>query len=217
MYSALRRSICSPSVAVPSNVMRGDRLPDAVRACVCLLLLIFLHKFLSVTCVLTGAYEGSQFHNTTAHVPRTLCESVGEFQRVQWRATGHALLWRKHCFVRVRHHLKVFKKKKSKIPVSHSSFKKTSSVVLMLPKNSPPHLFLLFMKQQPPFRPYVPAEAFSLRHTRTSALIFMSLCSHCVHMLSLVSRCCSAAHKLAFSPPPRRQDLSSHPSHRASP
>lgn len=115
MYSALRRSICSPSVAVPSNVMRGDRLPDAVRACVCLLLLIFLHKFLSVTCVLTGAYEGSQFHSTTAHVPRTLCESLGEFQRVQWRATGHALLWRKHCFVRVRHHLKVFKKKKKKV------------------------------------------------------------------------------------------------------
>ena len=37
----------------------------------------------------------------------------------------------------------------------------------------------------------------SITHINTH--IFMSLCSHCVHMLSLVLCCCSAAHKLAFS------------------
>lgn len=46
--------------------------------------------------------------------------------------------------------------------------------------------------------------SLSLSHTDThiNILIFMSLCSHCVHMLSLVFCCCSAAHKLAFSQQP---------------
>lgn len=51
------------------------------------------------------------------------------------------------------------------------------------------------------FRPYVLVEAWLQSHTNT--LIFMSLCSHCVHMLSLVLCCCSAAHRLALSPRPR--------------
>ena len=89
------------------------------------------------------------------------------------------------------------------------------------PNPSPP---LLFMGAEVSFRPYVLAEAClqsrTHTHTHTDALIFMSLCSHCVHMLSLVLCCCSAAHKLALSPQPQRQDWSSHPPtppHRAPP
>lgn len=74
-------------------------------------------------------------------------------------------------------------------------------------KVSPP-LFLLFMSQRFHSRPYVLLDgclqSLSLSHTDThiNILIFMSLCSHCVHMLSLVLCCCSAAHKLAFSQRP---------------
>lgn len=66
---------------------------------------------------------------------------------------------------------------------------------------------LLFMK--PRFHSghmFWPGHSYSLAH----ALIFMSLCSHCAHMLCLVLRCCFAAHKLAHSLQPQR-DRNSHP------
>lgn len=76
---------------------------------------------------------------------------------------------------------------------------------LLLSCSQPPNLslplFLLFMRLR-----FHSGHMFWWRHayshTHTNTLIFMSLCSHCVHMLSLVLRCCSAAHKLAFSPRP---------------
>lgn len=64
----MARVALSPSRADHSNVMRGDRLPDAVRARVRLLLLplIFLPIFLNETRVFTGPDEVSRFRSAAA-------------------------------------------------------------------------------------------------------------------------------------------------------
>ncbi len=79
---------------------------------------------------------------------------------------------------------------------------------LVLSYRQPPNLSLpLFVihEAEVSFRPYVLVEACLQSQTHTNTLIFMSLRSHCVHMLSLVLCCCSAAHKLALSPRPRNK------------